>query len=209
MTSIREPLEIARAPSLRWAWWLVACSGFALALPVALGLGRLCHFTYHDSGVISALTRLRYPKQMDLFYYAAALAFVPACTAGVVFAWLSWCGRVGRATGRPIAQLLRGDAVGHVMLWPAVGAIGVRPDWPWPWIGACIGASVLARLALARTTWAFGKTSAAAPEPTRALRTSDTPGRDALLLVLAAGICIALYLATTTVRTPWSFLVAP
>jgi len=55
MTGIRESLELARTKRLRSAWWLVAFSGFTLALPVAVLLARLCHFEYHDSGVIGAL----------------------------------------------------------------------------------------------------------------------------------------------------------
>ncbi|MFO0983381.1 MAG: hypothetical protein U1E76_16875 [Planctomycetota bacterium] len=135
-----------RAEPDRLAGGGVAIAGFALALPVAVLIGSHLTFHHHPTGIVGAISVLHYPKQQDLYLFAAALVFVPLFSLGIVAVWLV----LSRVLPNGLARF---DAVGHAPLALAIAAFWKPPAQASSWVVLVVLASLALRGILVGVAW--------------------------------------------------------
>ncbi|MFQ6042361.1 MAG: hypothetical protein ACE5PV_16005 [Candidatus Poribacteria bacterium] len=212
---IRETFKIARKPEYRIYWAIVAICGFVFALGLSLVLRRYFHFEFHDrSGIVGWVSVNRYPKQQEMFYYVAALIFMPMFTAFCWFLWIAYSTATAVLTKIPARRILKQSVFSYIPLSLALKDL-FRPEPSVSqllWIP--IGLAVIVKVGLLCYNFFRSKlqvdngqiSSEVKQEPKYAFeKSSNLPFRlliDSVGTVLTAGLCIGFYVLI--VRPPAS-----
>jgi hypothetical protein len=119
---LRETFKIIRKPEYRIYWAIVAICGFVFALALSLALRRYFHFEFHvpsqaqDSGIVGWVSVNKYPKQQEIFYYIAALVFMPMFTAFCWFLWMAYSAATAVLTQSSVQRILKQSAFSYIPL---------------------------------------------------------------------------------------------
>lgn len=204
---LRETFKIVRKPEYRIYWAIVAICGFVFALGLSLALRRYFHFEFHDRlGIVAWVSVNQYPKQQEMFYYVAALVFMPIFTAFCWFIWIAYSTGTAVLTKKSVRRILKQSVFGYIPLLLALQDL-FRPELSVGqllWIP--IGLVVIAKVGLLCYNFFLSKpqndekqiSRKGKQKPKYALeKSSNLPFRlfiDSAGTVSAAGLCIGFYM---------------